>query len=85
MEKFLKNIVSQMITKPDELVLNVEETQSTVSVYIKVNDEDCGTIVGKSGATIKSIRDLLNVYLRKHFPESPRRIFIYVNEETRKL
>lgn len=85
MEEFLKNIITQMVSSPDDVKIVIEESTSTVTVNINVAEADCGTIVGKSGATIKSLRDILTVYLRKHNSDTPMRVFIHVNEDSRKV
>jgi uncharacterized protein len=58
---FIEYIVKQIVNFPDE----VEVVQTTddlgVLITLKVNKEDMGKIIGKSGQTAKSLRVLLRM------------------------
>jgi hypothetical protein len=54
--ELIRTIVSRLVTKPDDVDVRQEIEGGKVKVSIKVNPEDMGRVIGKSGATIKSIR-----------------------------
>ncbi|HHZ03849.1 MAG: KH domain-containing protein [Acetomicrobium sp.] len=54
--ELIRTIVSRLVTKPDDVDVRQEIEDGKVKVSIKVNPEDMGRVIGKSGATIKSIR-----------------------------
>ncbi len=58
---FIEYIVKQIVSHPDD----VEVVQTTddlgVLITLKVNKEDMGKIIGKSGQTAKSLRVLLRM------------------------
>jgi len=54
--ELIRTIVSRLVTKPDDVHVRQEIEDGKVKVSIKVNPEDMGRVIGKSGATIKSIR-----------------------------
>ncbi len=54
--ELIRTIVSRLVTKPDDVDIRQEIEDGKVKVSIKVNPEDMGRVIGKSGATIKSIR-----------------------------
>lgn len=59
MKDFVKYLVTQIVTKPDEVV--VEEVQNGEwTVYlVTANKEDMGSVIGKEGRTIRSIRNVV--------------------------
>jgi len=52
----VKTIVTRLVTKPEDVEVKQEVADGKVTVSIKVNPEDMGRVIGKAGATIKSIR-----------------------------
>ncbi|NLG94458.1 MAG: KH domain-containing protein [Acetomicrobium flavidum] len=52
----VKTIVTRLVTKPEDVEVKQEVVDGKVKVSIKVNPEDMGRVIGKAGATIKSIR-----------------------------
>jgi len=52
----VKTIVTRLVTKPEDVEVKQEIADGKVTVSIKVNPEDMGRVIGKAGATIKSIR-----------------------------
>jgi len=48
--------VTRLVTKPEDVEVKQEVVDGKVKVSIKVNPEDMGRVIGKAGATIKSIR-----------------------------
>ncbi|SDX76229.1 hypothetical protein SAMN03080603_00563 [Acetomicrobium thermoterrenum DSM 13490] len=54
--ELIRTIVSRLVTMPDDVDVRQEIEDGKVKVSIKVNPEDMGRVIGKSGATIKSIR-----------------------------
>ncbi|HOM97848.1 MAG: KH domain-containing protein [Acetomicrobium sp.] len=52
----VKTIVTQLVTKPEDVEVRQDSEDGKVKVSIKVNPEDMGRVIGKAGSTIKSIR-----------------------------
>ena len=59
MKEFIEYLVKQIASQQDQV--NITETEEEgIKVYkIHVAVEDMGTVIGKEGHTIKSIRDLV--------------------------
>ena len=50
-------IVKRLVTKPDEVKVSEERSDSgAILVTIKVADDDIGRVIGKKGSTINAIR-----------------------------
>ena len=59
MKAFIEYLLNQIVSQPD--LISVEELdEGGLKIYkIHVATEDMGTVIGKEGHTIKSIRDLI--------------------------
>lgn len=59
MKDFIEYLLNQIVSKPEQIA--VEEAEETgLKIYkIHVATEDMGTVIGKEGHTIKSLRDLV--------------------------
>lgn len=51
-------VVYPLVDFEDDLEINAFEGDGTITVEIRVNDEDAGKIIGRQGRVIKSIRTL---------------------------
>jgi len=58
---FVEYIVKQIVQNPDDVVVERTVDEMGVLITLKVNKEDMGKIIGKSGQTAKSLRILLRV------------------------
>ena len=59
--QFLEFVVKQIVENPDEVVITREIDEMGVLLTLKVNREDMGKIIGKSGQTAKALRILLRI------------------------
>lgn len=66
----MKNLVSfiarSLVEKPDEVVVESQESLKTVLVELKVAPDDLGRIIGKEGHTINAIRIVLQTAAASH-------------------
>ncbi len=58
---FVEYIVKQIVQFPDDVEVTRTVDEMGVLITLKVNKEDMGKIIGKSGQTAKSLRILLRV------------------------
>ncbi len=64
MKELLEFILRSIVAYPDEISVEevVDENDPTFVVFnIKANSADRGTIIGKQGHTIMSIRDIVSI------------------------
>jgi uncharacterized protein len=54
-------VVQQLVSHPEEVVINITEKDDINLLEIKVSPEDRGRVIGKEGHTIKSLRALIDV------------------------
>ena len=59
MEKLLEDIVKTIVDKPDEVKVEVNESENTIVYELNVGDGDLGKVIGKKGRNVNAIRTLL--------------------------
>ena len=60
MQKLLKEIVKSIVDKPDEVEVNINESENTIVYELNVGDGDLGKVIGKKGRNVNAIRTLLS-------------------------
>ena len=58
---FIEFVVKQIVSFPDDVVATQTIDDLGVLIKLKVNKEDMGKIIGKSGQTAKALRVLLRM------------------------
>ena len=66
-KEFLEYIVKALVDNPDDVTIDRRVDEMGVLLSLKVNPEDMGQIVGRGGATARSIRSLVRIVgLKNH-------------------
>lgn len=58
MKQLLEYIIPNIVNHPEDVVITENETEGVTNLSIKVNPEDMGRVIGKSGKVIKAIRQI---------------------------
>jgi predicted RNA-binding protein YlqC (UPF0109 family) len=59
MQEFIESTVKLLVDKPDEVDVQVIETDETILFELRVGDGDFGKVIGKRGRNISAIRTIL--------------------------
>jgi len=65
MDEFLRYVVRQLVEHPDDVHLNHRQEGDKTTFVLSMHKSDVGRLIGKGGATVRSIRDLLNAAAEK--------------------
>lgn len=76
MEELVKYIVKSLVKDEDAVQVSMEETETEVTIFIKVNPDDMGKIIGKGGKIASSIRTIVKSMLAK----SRKKVFVKFGE-----
>jgi len=60
-QEFVEYVVKSIVDHPDDVVVGREIDEMGVLLTLTVNPEDMGQVIGRQGATAKSVRTLLRV------------------------
>lgn len=58
MKQLLEYIIPNIVNHPEDVVIQETESNGLTTLTIKVNQEDMGRVIGKSGKVIKAIRQI---------------------------
>ena len=61
MKDLLNFVVTNLVTKPEAVLIEEQKENGNINLNLTVDPEDMGLIIGKSGQTIRAIRKLLTV------------------------
>ena len=76
MEELVKYIVKSLVKDEGAVVVSMEETETEVTIFVKVNPDDMGKIIGKGGKIASSIRTIVKSMLAK----SRKKVFVKFGE-----
>ena len=65
MKDLLVDVVKSIVDKPDEVSINVTESENTLIYELKVGEGDVGKVIGKKGRNVGSLRTLLSAATAK--------------------
>ena len=65
MKELLEIMITAIVDKPDEVNINVTETENTQIYELSVGEGDLGKVIGKHGKNVGAIRTLLSAATAK--------------------
>ena len=65
MKDLLVDIVKAIVDKPDEVIIDVTESENTMIYELRVGDGEVGKVIGKHGKNVGAIRTLLSAATAK--------------------
>ena len=65
MKDLLVDIVKAIVDNPDEVSIDVTESENTMIYELRVGDGDVGKVIGKHGKNVGAIRTLLSAATAK--------------------
>ena len=65
MKDLLIDVVKSIVDKPDEVSIDVTESENTQIYELRVGDGDLGKVIGKQGKNVGAIRTLLSAATAK--------------------
>ena len=65
MQKLLEDIVKAIVDKPDEVNVNINESDNTRIFELAVGEGDLGKVIGKKGKNVNALRIILSAATAK--------------------
>lgn len=77
----VEKIAKDLVDKPNQVEVNATVSTKAVIIQVKVDQTDCGKIIGKRGKTIEAIKTICLAAKNTKFPDDSRRVIIEVLED----
>jgi hypothetical protein len=77
----VENIAKDLVDNPDAVEVNASVSTKAVIIQVRVEQSDCGKIIGKRGKTIEAIKTICLAAKNTKFPDDSRRVIIEVLED----
>ena len=65
MKELLTEMVKAMVDKPDEVDINLTESENTNIFELRLGDGDVGKVIGKKGKNVMALRTILSAATAK--------------------
>ena len=65
MKDVLMDMVKSIVDKPDEVILELTESENTQIYELRVGEGDVGKVIGKKGKNVGAIRTILSAATAK--------------------
>ena len=65
MKELALQLVKSLVDQPEKVELTVREEGDTVTLALRVAEEDKGKIIGKQGKVIKAVRSVVGIAAAK--------------------
>ena len=65
MKELLEGMIQAIVDKPDEVSINLTESENTLIYELKVGEGDVGKVIGKKGKNVNALRIILSAATAK--------------------
>ena len=65
LKELLEGMIKAIVDKPDEVNIDLTESENTTIYELKVGEGDIGKVIGKKGKNVGSLRTLLSAATAK--------------------
>lgn len=70
MKELVEYIAKALVDEPDDVRVDVIESNQTIIVELRVAKKDLGKIIGKQGRNVSAVRTILSAASAKHQKKS---------------
>jgi len=81
LKDYVENTTKEVVDKPEVVEVSVSVSTKTIIVQVKVDQSDCGKIIGKRGRTIDALKVLCLAIKNTNFPNDSRKVMLEVLED----
>ena len=65
MKELLTEMIKAIVDKPDEVDINLTESENTTIFELRLGDGDVGKVIGKKGKNVMALRTILSAATAK--------------------
>jgi uncharacterized protein len=74
-------LTKDIVDKPENVEVTTSVSTKAIIIQVKVDERDCGKIIGRKGRTIEALKILCMAIKNTNYPDDSRRIMIEVLED----
>ena len=77
----VETLTKDIVDKPERVEITTAVSTKAVILQVRVDDRDCGKIIGRKGRTIEALKILCMAIKNTNYPDDSRRVIIEVLED----
>lgn len=81
LKKYVEETTKAVVDKPEIVEVSASVSTKAIIIQVKVDQSDCGKIIGKRGRTIDALKVLCLAIKNTNYPTDSRRVMLEVLEE----
>jgi predicted RNA-binding protein YlqC (UPF0109 family) len=81
LKEYVENTTKSVVDRPENVNVDISISTKAIIIQVKVDETDCGKIIGKRGRTIDAIKVLCLAIKNTNYPDDSRRIMLEVIED----
>ena len=81
LKDYVENTTKEVVDKPEVVEVSASVSTKAIIIQVKVDQSDCGKIIGKRGRTIDALKVLCLAIKNTNFPNDSRRVMLEVLED----
>ena len=74
-------LTRDIVDKPESVEVTTSVSTKAIIIQIRVDERDCGKIIGRKGRTIEALKILCMAIKNTNYPDDSRRVMIEVLED----
>ena len=80
-QDYVESTTKAVVDKPETVEVSVSISTKAIIIQIRVDQSDCGKIIGKRGRTIDALKVLCLAIKNTNYPDDSRRVMLEVLED----
>jgi predicted RNA-binding protein YlqC (UPF0109 family) len=81
LKDYVENTTKEVVDKPEVVEVSVSVSTKAIIIQVRVDQSDCGKIIGKRGRTIDALKVLCLAIKNTKYPDDSRRVMLEVLED----
>jgi len=81
LKEIVQLLTKKIVDKPEDVDVKTTISTKAVIIQVRVDDKDCGKIIGRRGRTIDALKVLCLAIKNTQFPSDSRRVMLEVLED----
>ena len=81
LQHYIETTTKSIVDSPESVEVTVSISTKAIIIQIRVDEKDCGKIIGKRGRTIEALKIICMAIKNTNFSEDSRQIMLEILED----